>query len=104
MFKKRAHKIVWIDGTHNINYFKFQLITFLVAGNFNYGYPIPHFVCKRTDKLLLRPFFQAINDRCDPDIKDNALMSDDDIAGWNAFSSVFGNLYHLLCKWHVKRA
>ena len=34
----------------------------------------------------------------------NAVMTDDDNSGWNAFSRVFGDCTQPLCKWHVERA
>ena len=32
------------------------------------------------------------------------VLKDDDNTGWNAFTSVFGQSKHLLCKWHITRA
>ena len=31
-------------------------------------------------------------------------MTDDDNTGWNAFTSVFQESKHLLCKWYITRA
>ena len=47
--------------------------------------------------------------RCPENFKVNCVMTiivlkDDDNTGWNAFTSVFGETKHLLCKWHITRA
>ena len=47
--------------------------------------------------------------RCPENFKVNCVMTiivlkDDDNTGWNAFTSVFGESKHLLCKWHITRA
>ncbi|XP_065642869.1 uncharacterized protein LOC136074474 [Hydra vulgaris] len=47
---------------------------------------------------------KEIKKRCTNPVKVNAVMTDDDCSSWNAFSKVFGDKHHLLCKWHVKRA
>ena len=105
MFEKQAHKIVSIDATHKTNQYKFQLINLVVPDEFNKGYAAAHLICNREDELVRIPFFQAIKERCsNPIIAINAVMTDDDNSGWNAFLRVFGDCTQLLCKWHVKRA
>ena len=99
MFEKQAHKIVCIDATYKTNQYKFPLINLVVPDEFNEGYAVAHLICNREDELVLIPFFQAIKERCfKPNFEINALMTDDDNSGWNAFSRVFGDCTQLLNK------
>ena len=105
MFERQAHKIVCIDATHKTNQYKFPLINLVVPDEFNKGYPVAHLICNREDELVLVPSFQAIKKRCfNPNLEVNAVMTDDDNSGRNAFSRGFGDFTQFLCKWHVKRA
>ena len=104
MFKKHSSKIVCVDGTHGTNQYAFNLITVLVPDEFGKGYPVAHLISNRQDETVMTLFFQAIRSRIG-NISVNALMTDDDNTGWNAFSAVFGSIVrHLLCKWHIHRA
>ena len=50
-------------------------------------------------------FFETIKERYGENFIIGAPMTDDDNAGWSAFSKVFGDkIHHLLCKWHVHRS
>ena len=60
-------------------------------------------ISNHEDGLTLRPFLEEIKKRCEGDIKINAVMTDDDNAGWNAFKNTFGESKHLLFKWHIKK-
>ena len=104
MFIKGANKIYCIDGTHNTNKYEFPLTTIMVPDEFNKGYPVAWLISNYADELTLRPFLEEIKKRCPEDIKINCVMTDDDNTGWNAFTSVFGESKHLLCKWHITRA
>ncbi|XP_057301394.1 uncharacterized protein LOC130635887 [Hydractinia symbiolongicarpus] len=104
MFIKGANKVHCIDGTHSTNKYEFPLTTVIVPDEFNKGYPVGWLISNRNDELTLRPFLEEIKSRCPDDFTVNCLMTDDDNSGWNAFSAVFGETKHLLCKWHITRA
>ena len=74
----------------------------LVLDEFGKGYPVAHLITKREDTEVLTSFFTSIKERV-VTIHFNTLMTDDDNAGWNAFTMVFGcPVRHLLCKWHLQ--
>ncbi|XP_057312271.1 uncharacterized protein LOC130653773 [Hydractinia symbiolongicarpus] len=104
MFIKGANKVHCIDGTHSTNKYEFPLTTVIVPDEFNKGYPVGWLISNRNDELTLRPFLEEIKSRCPGDFTVNCLMTDDDNSGWNAFSAVFGETKHHLCKWHITRA
>ena len=103
--KANAFKIVCVDSTHELNQYKFKLVmvTLLVPDEFHRGYPVAHLVTSCEDGEVLTAWFTEIKKRVG-DIQVNALMSDDDNAGWNAFTNVFGFVNHFLCVWHIHRA
>ena len=75
----------------------------MVPDEFNRGYPIGCLISNHADELTLRPFLEEIKKRCPESFKINCVMTiivlkDDDNTGWNAFTSVFGESKHLLCK------
>ena len=104
MMQKHASKIICIDSTHRTNQYHFPLVNLVVPDEFNKGYPVGHLISNHADELVLTPFFEEIKARCKDGFKINAVMTDDDNSGWNAFTNVFGESRHLLCKWHIKRA
>ena len=55
---------------------------------------------------MLTSFLEAIKEKCTENFETNALMTDDDISGWNVFKTVFPsvNAKHLFCKQHIVRA
>ena len=101
--KENAFKIVCVDSTHEITMYKFKLVTLLVPDEFRRGYPVAYLITSCEDTTVLTAWFTAIKKRVG-DITINALMTDDDNAGWNAFSHVFGDVSHFLCVWHLHRA
>ncbi|XP_065642691.1 uncharacterized protein LOC136074313 [Hydra vulgaris] len=104
MFKKRSSQIVCIDATHCTNQYAFPLVTLLVRDDFKRGYPVAFLISNHADEQIITPFLEEIKRRCNHSVKVNAVMTDDDFSGWNSFNNVFGDVRHLLCKWHVKRA
>ena len=104
MFKQEAQKIYWFDSTHSTNKYGFPLTTIMVPNEFNRGYPVGWLISNHADELTLRPFLEEIKKRCSENFKVNCVMADDDNTGWNAFTSVFGESKHLLCKWQITKA
>ncbi|XP_047136661.1 uncharacterized protein LOC124813534 [Hydra vulgaris] len=104
MFEKHASQIVCIDSTHCTNQYAFPLVTLLVRDDFKRGYPVAFLISNHANEQTITPFLEEIKKRCSSFVKVNAVMTDDDSSGWNAFCNVFGDVRHLLCKWHVKRA
>ncbi|XP_065642349.1 uncharacterized protein LOC136073980 [Hydra vulgaris] len=104
MFKKHSSQIVCIDATHCTNQYAFPLVTLLVRDDFKRGYPVAFLISNHADEQIITPFLEEIKRRCNHSVKVNAVMTDDDFSGWNSFNNVFGDVHHLLCKWHVKRA
>ena len=103
MFEQKASKIVCIDSTHRTNQYAFSLITILVPDEFNKGYPVGHLLSNREDESTIKPFLEEIKKRCSKDIEINVVMSDDDNASWNAFTTVFNAKRHFLCMCMLKR-
>ncbi|XP_065647824.1 uncharacterized protein LOC136077117 [Hydra vulgaris] len=99
MFKKHSSQIVCIDATQ----YAFPLVTLLVRDDFKRGYPVAFLISNKSDEQIITPFLEEIKRRCNHSVKVNAVMTDD-LSGWNSFNNVFGDVRHLLCKWHVKRA
>ena len=97
MFIKHASKIVCIDGTHDTNQYAFPLVTLMVPDEFGKGYPVAHLISNHSDELVLRPFFEVIKSKCPPEMTINALMTDYDNSGWNAFRNVFGTILSICC-------
>ena len=104
MFQKRSNKIHFIDSLHNKNKYEFPLTAIIAPDEFNRGYPVAWSISNHTDELTLRLFLEEIKSRCSDSFKVNCVMTDDDNTGWNAFTAVFGESKHLLCKWHITRA
>ncbi|XP_065662089.1 uncharacterized protein LOC136084856 [Hydra vulgaris] len=104
MFKKHLSQIVCIDATHCTNQYAFPLVNLLVRDDFKRGYPVAFLISNHADEQTITPFLEEIKRRCNHSVKVNAVMTDDDLSGWNSFNNVFGDVRHLLCKWHVKRA
>ena len=97
VFEKFSSKIVCVDCTFGTNQYDFNVIIVMV--------PVAHLISNRQDELTLYYFFQVMNERCKDDIIINAVMTDDDDSGWNAFRNVFGDqIKHLLYKWHIHRS
>ena len=94
----------WFDSSHSTNKYGFPLTTIMVPDEFNRGYPVGRLISNHVNELTLRPFLEEIRKRCPKNFKVNCVMTDDDNTCWNAFTSVFGESKHLLCKWHITRA
>ena len=108
MLYKQASEIICLDSTHCTNQYDFKLITLVVPDEFGHGYPVGYFISNKEDTKSLYYFFEAIKQSVEKQfggtLPVNALMTDDDNAGWNAFKQVFGeNVPHFLCKWHIYR-
>ncbi|XP_047129782.1 uncharacterized protein LOC124809824 [Hydra vulgaris] len=103
MFETHSSQIVCIDATHCTNQYAFPLVTLLVRDEFKRGYPVAFLISNHADEQTITPFLEEIKRRCNNSVKVNAVMTDD-LSGWNAFTNVFGDVRHLLCKWHKKRA
>ncbi|XP_065677453.1 uncharacterized protein LOC136092817 [Hydra vulgaris] len=104
MFETHSSQIVFIDATHCTNQYAFPFVTLLVRDEFKRGYSVAFLIFNHADEQTITPFLEEIKKRCNNSVKVNAVMTDDDLSGWNAFTNVFGDVRHLLCKWHVKRA
>ena len=98
MFKQGVQKIYCIDSTHSTNIYEFQLTTIMVPDEFNRGYPLDWVISNHAHELTLRLFLEEIKKRCPENFKVNCVMTDDDNTGWDAFTSVFWESKHLLCK------
>ena len=98
MFKQGVQKMYCIDSTHSTNKYEFPLTNIMVPDEFNSGYPVGWLISNHADELTLRPFLEEIKKRCPENFKVNCVMTDDDNTGWNAFTSVFWESKHLLCK------
>nr|XP_047136129.1 uncharacterized protein LOC124813297 [Hydra vulgaris] len=103
MFETHSSQIVCIDATHCTNQYAFPLVTLLFRDEFKRGYPVAFLISNHADEQTITPFLKEIKRRCNNSVKVNAVMTDDDLSGWNAFTNVFGDVRHLLCKWHKKR-
>ena len=104
MLKLGPQKIYCIDTTQSTNKYEFLLTTIMAPDEFNRGYPIGWLISNNANELTLRRFFEEIKKRCHENFKVIYVMTDDDNTGWNAFTSVFGESQHLLCKLHTTRA
>ncbi|XP_053388439.1 uncharacterized protein LOC128551562 [Mercenaria mercenaria] len=101
MFQKFGERILCMDSTHGTNSYLFKLITLLVVDEYKRGYPVAFCVTNREDETTIKIFIESVHRRC-PETVISYLMSDDDIAGFNAVRSVYGNnVKHYLCIWHV---
>ncbi|XP_039282903.1 uncharacterized protein LOC120351034 [Nilaparvata lugens] len=109
LLEEGASRILCIDSTHNTNRYGFYLFNLLVPDEFGKGFIVGQFLTNKLTKDVMILFFKIIKDRC-PNLRVNAVMTDDDKTTWPAFEYVFHcsdpNLRprHLLCKWHVVRA
>ena len=104
VMKTGCKKILCIDSTHCTNKYDFYLINLVVPDEFGKGYPIAHFICNRQDEEVMTWIFMSLRSK-NPTIKINAVMTDDDLAIFNALEAVFGkNVRHLLCIWHIHRS
>ena len=99
----------------------FQLQSLLSFGILA-GCPVAWLISNREDGATLAMFFKVVKERC-PGAKIHTLMTDDgmctihyngrqftdcyfeypDLAGANACQTVYPEVVHLLCKWHVDR-
>lgn len=103
MYEKFAPMILCMDSTHKTNIYSFKLITLLVIDEFRHGYPVAFCISNKENEQAISLFLNAVK-RKSPQTKVNILMTDDDIAGWNAAKSVFGpDLQHYLCIWHIHK-
>ena len=104
-YEGNASKIVCADSTHNTTQYGFKLTNVIVPDEFHKGYPVAHLISNKENTETLTLFFDAMKNKCNPDISITALMTDDDSAAWNAFSNAFGtDIQHFLCQWHYLRA
>ncbi|CAL4133753.1 unnamed protein product [Meganyctiphanes norvegica] len=98
-----ASKIICVDSTHKTNQYGFQLLNLIVPDSFGSGQPIAHYITNHLDQETLEILFNDLKERC-PDVKIDIVMTDDDIAAYNALNAVFGSgIVHLLCHTHTKR-
>ena len=85
MFHKHSSKITWIDAAHGTNQYGFPLISLVVPDDFGKGYSVGHLISNRSNEEVQSPFLEAIKKKCTENFEINALMTDDDNSGWNAF-------------------
>ena len=99
-FVKHSSKITCTDATHGTNQYGFPLMSLVVPDAFGKGYPVDHLISYQSSEEVLTRFSEAIKEKCTENFEINALMTDDDNSGCNAFKKVFPsvNTKHLLCK------
>ncbi|KAF0761691.1 SWIM-type domain-containing protein [Aphis craccivora] len=94
---------IYIDGTHGLNGYNFQLYTIVVVDEFGNGYPVAFCFSNKSDIALYKHYFQCIKN-VTGNITANVFMSDDELAFYNAWNAVMGPTEkQLLCTWHVLR-
>ena len=85
MFVEHSSKVTCIDTTHETNQYVFPVISLVVPDDFGKGYPVGNLISNRSSEEVLTPFLEAIKEKCTENFEINALMTDDDNSGWNAF-------------------
>ena len=104
MFQKYAHKVICADATHGTTAYDFQLITVMVADDYDEGIPVAWLISNRESENVLKHFFTSIRERCG-EVKTDVFMSDDANAYYNAWAATFPQpSKKLLCSWHVDRS
>ena len=76
MFINFSKKLVCVDATHGTNIYDFQLITVMIADDFDQGIPMAWLISNRETEAVLSVFFSAIRARCG-DIETDVFMCDD---------------------------
>jgi hypothetical protein len=100
LYEKYGHSILCIDATHGTNAYRFMLITCIVPDEFGRGQPIAWCIADTVTEAIVQAFLKTICDRS-PYTTVRVIMTDDDDTGWKAAEHVYGNIQHILCRWHI---
>jgi len=103
MLVKFGNDKIYVDGTHGLNSYSFQLYTLLVVDEYGNEIPVEFCFSNKSDTATYILFFKSVK-RVVGIIKSYVFMSDDEPELYNAWCSVMGPISNqLLCKWHVLR-
>lgn len=103
--KKFGHgKIVYIDGTHGLYAYDFELVTLLFVDDFGSGFPCCYMFTNLKDTKIYSIMFSTIKDKAGT-IRLNTFITDIVETFYSARENTMGSdPNRLLCSWHVDRA
>jgi hypothetical protein len=92
MLKTYGKRNIFMDGTHRINPYKYELTTVLILDDKNMGYPVAFFISNRKDRIAQEVLLHSLKEKVGP------------ILYYDAWRNIMGEIgSRLLCTWQVKK-
>jgi hypothetical protein len=88
LLKQYASDYLYIDGTHGLNQYDFELHTLLVLDDIREGFPCAFLISNRADEQVVCIFFNYIKERIGMRITCKVFMSDMAETYYNAWKQI----------------
>lgn len=89
MLVKFGNDKIWIDGTHGLNNYNFQLYTLLVVDEFGFDFPVAFCFSNKSNTETYMLYYESVKKRVGI-IKPSVFMSDYEPAFYNVWCSSWG--------------
>ena len=101
MFDKHANKLIYVDPTHGMKAYDFQIVTANVTDDYNKGIFVVWLLSNKEMMVVFKTSYSSLRECCG-NIHTQNLKSDDAEAYYNNWVSTFSRPHwKLLHTWHI---